>query len=55
MSLAAVVSGAYGLIVEGHDHPEKALCDIDQTLTLEQFLEMCQKVRALRRFMENMN
>lgn len=55
MCLAAVASGADGLIVEVHDHPEIALSDKDQALTPEKFSEMAQRIRALRNFMENMN
>lgn len=55
MSLAAVASGADGLIVEVHNNPEVALSDKDQALTPKQFSEMAKKVRALRTFMENLN
>ena len=37
LSLAAVVSGADGLIIEVHNNPQKALCDGAQSLTPEQF------------------
>jgi 3-deoxy-7-phosphoheptulonate synthase len=37
MSLAAVASGADGLIVEIHPNPPEALCDGPQSLTPEQF------------------
>lgn len=55
MSFAAVASGADGLIVEVHTHPEKALSDKDQTLTPEQFSTMVKKVRSLQTFMGNLN
>ena len=55
MCLAAVASGADGLLVEVHVNPKKALSDRDQTLTLKQFSEVTKKVRALQAFMENMN
>jgi 3-deoxy-7-phosphoheptulonate synthase len=55
MSLAAVVSGADGLIVEVHDNSEEALSDKDQALTPESFSEMADKIFRLRRFMEKLN
>lgn len=55
MSLAAVASGADGLIVEVHRNPAEALSDKEQALTPSQFADMLSKVRALRRFMEGLN
>lgn len=55
MSLAAVASGADGLLVEVHTNPKEALSDKDQTLTPKQFSEMIKKIRALQTFMEGMN
>lgn len=55
MCLAAVASGADGLLVEVHTNPGEALSDRDQTLTPKQFSEMTKKVRALQAFMERMN
>lgn len=55
MSFAAVASGADGLIVEVHNHPETALSDKDQALTPEEFSALSQKVRALRAFMETLS
>ena len=55
MCLAAVASGADGLLVEVHINPKEALSDRDQTLTLKQFSEVIKKVRALQAFMESMN
>jgi 3-deoxy-7-phosphoheptulonate synthase len=55
MSLAAVSSGADGLIVEVHDNPEAALSDRDQALTPEFFSEMAKKIFKLRDFMEKMS
>lgn len=55
MSLAAVASGADGLIVEVHDDPESALCDKDQSLSPLVFSELAQKVRNLYTFMQSMN
>ncbi|MCB0734855.1 MAG: 3-deoxy-7-phosphoheptulonate synthase [Flavobacteriales bacterium] len=39
-SMSAVASGADGLMIEVHDHPEKALSDGPQSLYLDQFEEM---------------
>jgi len=55
MSLAAVAAGADGLIVEVHDNPQAALSDRDQALTPQQFAEMVRRVRALRKFMEELD
>lgn len=55
MSLAAVASGADGLLVEVHDDPENALCDKDQSLSPSGFSDLAMKVRSLRTFMQNMN
>jgi len=40
MALAAVAAGADGIMVEVHPHPDDALSDGEQSLTLEQFSEM---------------
>ena len=53
MSLAAVASGADGLIVEVHHNPEAALSDKDQALTPQQFKRLATRVRDLGEFMEN--
>jgi 3-deoxy-7-phosphoheptulonate synthase len=55
MSLAAVASGADGLIVEVHSNPEEALSDSDQALTPEFFSEMTKKILHLRDFMEKLS
>jgi len=55
MSLAAVASGADGLIIEVHGDPKMALSDSDQALTPQQFLAVSRKIRSLRLFMESLN
>ena len=55
MCLAAVASGADGLIIEVHINPEMALSDKDQTLTPKQFSEITKKIRSLQAHMESMN
>ncbi|MDR0919974.1 MAG: 3-deoxy-7-phosphoheptulonate synthase [Oscillospiraceae bacterium] len=44
LSLAAIVTGADGLIVEVHNCPEKALSDKDQQLTPKEFEEFMGKI-----------
>ena len=48
LARAGVAVGADGLIIEVHDHPEKALCDGAQALTFEQYNELVEEVRAIR-------
>ncbi len=47
LALAAIAAGADGLIVEVHFDPETALCDGRQSLTVDQFRSMMEKVRTL--------
>lgn len=47
LARAGVAVGADGLIVEVHDHPDQALSDGAQALTLEQFDELVNEVRAI--------
>ena len=49
MTLAAVASGADGLIIEVHNKPEAALCDGAQSITPMVFNRLMQKVRAVRK------
>lgn len=46
MSMAAIAAGADGIIVEVHEHPDKALSDGEQSLTPDEFKQM---VRAIGR------
>jgi len=55
MSLAAVASGADGLIIEVHYNPCEALCDKDQAMTPEMFASTMSKVRKLSGFMGELN
>jgi len=55
MSLAAVISGADGLILEVHNQPEKALSDKQQALTPLVFSEIVNNVLSLKKFMERIN
>ncbi len=47
MSLAIIASGASGLMVEVHDHPEKALSDGPQSLYPDQFEKLMRDIQAL--------
>ena len=47
VSLAAVAAGADGLIIEIHPHPDAALKDGAQSLTLEQYLAMTPRLQAV--------
>ncbi|MBQ9942465.1 MAG: 3-deoxy-7-phosphoheptulonate synthase [Christensenellaceae bacterium] len=47
MAKAAVISGADGLMIEVHNHPEKALCDGAQSLTPVQFGQLMGEINAL--------
>ncbi len=44
MAKAAVAAGANGLIIEVHNDPKKALCDGPQSLTVEEFKTLMEKV-----------
>jgi 3-deoxy-7-phosphoheptulonate synthase len=47
LACAGVAVGSDGLIVEVHDQPDKALSDGAQALTLEQYDQLVQEVRAI--------
>jgi 3-deoxy-7-phosphoheptulonate synthase len=47
MALAAVAAGSDGLLIEVHPDPEKALSDGRQSLKLEKFAELVQKLRKI--------
>jgi 3-deoxy-7-phosphoheptulonate synthase len=42
-----VAVGADGLIIEVHDQPERALSDGAQALTIEQYEQLINEVRAI--------
>ena len=46
-SLAAIAAGADGLIIEVHDHPEKAFSDGAQSLKPKKFAELVEKCRKI--------
>lgn len=47
MSLAAIASGADGLIIEVHHQPELAYSDADQAIRLEQFEELMKQAKKV--------
>jgi 3-deoxy-7-phosphoheptulonate synthase len=47
LARAAVAVGADGIMVEVHDHPEKALSDGAQAIYPEQFAELVREIRSL--------
>ena len=48
MALAAVASGAHGLMIEVHNNPKAALCDGAQSLTPDQFASVMSAVTSLK-------
>ena len=48
MALAAVASGADGIMIEVHNDPTHALCDGAQSLTPDQFADLSQRIQKLR-------
>jgi 3-deoxy-7-phosphoheptulonate synthase len=52
MSLAAIVAGADGLMVEVHNQPEEALSDGDQSLYFDQFSELLEGVKKTSKILE---
>ena len=51
MACAAVAAGADGLMIEVHNNPSCALCDGAQSLTPQQFDDVCQRVNRIREAM----
>jgi 3-deoxy-7-phosphoheptulonate synthase len=49
LSLASMAVGAHGLIIEVHDDPAHALSDGAQSVTLDQFEVIMQKLEALKK------
>jgi len=53
MSLASVAAGSDGLIIEVHHKPEEALCDAEQALTPDMFIDIMGRLKALKSFLDN--
>lgn len=47
MSIAAIASGADGLIIEVHNDPANALCDGAQSITPEQFKNLTERLKTI--------
>jgi 3-deoxy-7-phosphoheptulonate synthase len=47
LARAGVAVGADGLIIEVHDQPERALSDGAQALTIKQYEQLVNEVRAI--------
>ncbi len=48
MALAAAAAGADGIMIEVHNDPARALCDGAQSLTPDQFAQVCGRVSRVR-------
>lgn len=48
MSLAAVASGADGLMIEVHSNPDKAVSDPKQAITPKEFSMLCERIKRLK-------
>ena len=55
MAMAAVASGAYGLIIEVHNDPSHALSDGAQSLRPEQFADVSRAISLIRKATEEAN
>ncbi len=53
LSLAAVVSGADGLLIEVHPQPERSWSDADQTLSPDQFAVLMKRLDSLVKWLRN--
>lgn len=47
MSLAAVAAGADGLMIETHSNPAESIKDAQQTISLNEFNDLCTKVKEV--------
>lgn len=50
LSLASIMAGSDGLMLEVHDHPENALCDGKQSLKPEEYKKIIEKVKCTKKF-----
>jgi len=53
MSLAAIIAGADGIIVEMHPDPNKSISDAEQTISPSQFEELMKKIKSLENLMKS--
>ncbi len=54
MSMASIAAGADGLMIEMHPQPKKALCDGQQSLNPENYLQLMQQIKALSDFLKTL-
>ena len=47
LALAAIAAGADGLLIEVHPHPDRALSDANQTISVEDFEDLVRQIGAL--------
>jgi 3-deoxy-7-phosphoheptulonate synthase len=55
MALAAVAAGADGIMVEVHPRPDEAKSDGEQSLTFDQFGDMCQALAKIHEVVRTIN
>ncbi|MGI6175488.1 MAG: 3-deoxy-7-phosphoheptulonate synthase [Christensenellales bacterium] len=55
LSLAAVMAGADGLLIEVHNDPKRALCDGAQSLDFDSFAQLMEKVSRTRALLESIH
>lgn len=55
MAMAAVAAGADGLIIEIHQNPDEAWSDGQQSLYLDEYKALTEKVQALHTFLADLN
>ena len=48
MSLASIVAGCDGLIIEVHDKIEEALCDKNQAITIEELESILNDIKKIK-------
>ena len=51
LSKAAIAIGCDGLIIEVHNHPEKALSDGEQSITPTMYNDLCQNIKPIIKIM----
>ena len=49
MCCAATAAGCDGIMVEVHDDPNKALCDKDQAITVDEFANICERIKKIKK------
>ena len=52
MAMAATAAGADGIMIEVHNNPSCALCDGAQSLTPNQYDDVCHRIRKIREAIE---